>query len=143
MTHLPKEESPNDAKTMKTIISATRLRLWVVLQVPMPLQGSMSPIALLNFRNVLSHYSIFSPFMYFSCEHDTCSCCFCPETRVRLKDPGPRVPLTTYRHCVSVRLSLCRILILFVVPLFISCDKHACPLDPPGGLRTAVSREPF
>lgn len=58
-------------------------------------------------------------------------CNTCVFAEASLKDPGPwkaRVPLTTYSRCVNARLSLCRILILFVVPLFFfSCDKRACP----------------
>lgn len=70
---------------------------------------------------------------------------FAQRHKAKLKDPVPRkarVPLTMY-SCVWVHVvTLSNFDPLCYSPFF-PCDKHACPLDPPGGLRTAVSHEPF
>lgn len=95
------------------------------------------------------------PPLLFPVQCDTClrvHAAFALRHEARLKDRGPRkarAPTPTYSRCANVRLSLCRVFILFVVPpffyllIYFFCDKHACPPDPPGGLRMAVSHEPF
>lgn len=117
-------------------------RVWVVLQAPNRLIVSW----LINpgIEAFDSQYST-SPHFLFLWNVTPVHAAFAQRHEGRLKDPGrrkARVPLTTY-SCVWVRV--CHFVKFWssLLFLFFSCDKHACPPDPPGGLRTAVSHEPF
>lgn len=139
LTHHPnKGERPNDAGTT----SISLLHDWK------PLTFLMS----WGFTS-FSFLSSSSTSLVFPVECGTCArvcAAFVPRREASLKDPGPPESPCSFNdvqplcECTSVTLSsfdpLCCSSFFF---FFFSCDKCACPLDPPGGLRMAVSHEPF
>lgn len=74
----------------------------------------------------------------------TWSCCFCSKTRNEPERSRPPVSdVQPLCECTSVTLSSFDPLCCSSFFFFFCCDKRAYPLDPPGGLRMAVSHEPF